>query len=82
MARKILGTTKPEEQQRREAKYDDKNLQKAKKYVDDFFATEPSAKQIAPFALGKKVAIYIKENCDKKLEKEIEYLIFKKWAEV
>lgn len=81
MGRKILGTTKPDEQQKKEAKYDEKNLQKAKKYVDEFFAAEPNAKQIAPFLLGKKIEVFVKENCDKKLENEINYLIFKKWAE-
>lgn len=80
MARKVLGTTKPEEQQKKEQKYDEKNLQKAKKFADEFFKAEPNAKLIAPMALSKKVSAFISENCDKKLEKEIEYVIFSQWA--
>lgn len=81
MPRKILGTTKPEEQQKKEFKYDEANLKKAQKYADQFFKDTKDAKLIAPMRLSKIVSDFIKENCDKKLEKEIEYLIFKKWAE-
>jgi hypothetical protein len=81
MPRKILGTTKPEEQQRKEFKYDEANLKKAQKYADAFFNDVQGVKLIAPMHLSKIVSDYIKENCDKKIEKEIEYLIFRKWAE-